>query len=72
MKWINWDEDKNFLLKQDIKKSLEVDKKTSWTLEERVESPLVLNMVVVKLNNGGLAIYSPVKIHNDDAPHLIG
>jgi len=57
--------------KKDIEKALEVDAKTSWTKEERVESPFVINMVVVKLNNGGLALYAPVKMHKDDAPHLL-
>ena len=47
-------------------------KKESWTGEEKIESPFVLNMIVIKLNNGGLALYAPVKLHKDDAPHLIG
>ena len=34
--------------------------------------PMKLNMVVIKLNTGGLALYAPVKLHKEDAPHLIG
>ena len=48
--------------------------KTDWSDEEKVsaQSHFLSNMLVVKLNNGGLVLYAPVKMHKDDAPHLIG
>ena len=57
---------------QDIEKLVKYNKKTTWTDSERIESIFEINMIVVKLNGGGLALYGPVKLHKDDAPHLIG
>ena len=57
---------------QDIEYVIKDHKKTTWTDEEKVEMPMKLNMVVIKLNTGGLALYAPVKLHKEDAPHLIG
>ena len=37
----------------------------------RGSSPQKMNMIVVKLNSGAVLLYNPVKLHKDDAPHLI-
>ena len=46
-------------------------KKETWTKDEVfTASPLLLNMIVVKLNGGGLLLYAPVKMHKE-APELL-
>ena len=37
----------------------------------RGSSPQKMNMIVVKLNSGAVLLYNPVKLHKEDAPHLI-
>ena len=47
-------------------------KTENWTKENLFDiPPLIPNMIVVKLNGGGLLLYAPIRIHKDDAPDLL-
>ena len=54
-------------VKKDLKSIRTLYEKTSFSKEELFKSvpPWKLNMIVVKLNNGGILLYAPVKIHKD-------
>ena len=57
--------------KKDLENASAWWKKDTWTKEEIfTASPQLLNMIVVKLNGGGLLLYAPVKIHKK-AGHLL-
>ena len=57
--------------KRDLQNAIAWWKKETWTKEEIFNaSPLLLNMIVVKLNGGGLLLYAPIKIHKE-ASHLL-
>ena len=57
---------------KDIERIIKNYKKPSWTAEEKFQVPTFdLNMIVIKLNSGGLALYNPCKLHKKDAPQLI-
>jgi len=59
-------------VKKDIERIIKNYKKPSWTAEEKFQVPTFdLNMIVIKLNSGGLALYNPCKLHKKDAPQLI-
>ena len=46
-------------------------KTENWTKENLFDiPPLIPNMIVVKLNGGGLLLYAPVKVHKE-APELL-
>jgi len=46
-------------------------KKKTWKKEEIFDvPPFLLNMIVVKLNGGGLLLYAPVRVHKEEA-HLL-
>ena len=57
--------------KKDLENAVAWWKKETWTKDEVfTASPLLLNMIVVKLSGGGLLLYAPVKIHKE-AAHLL-
>merc|ERR1712241_1525840 len=57
--------------KKDLEYASAWFKKDTWTREEVFNAtPLILNMIVVKLNGGGLLLYAPVKVH-EEASHLL-
>ena len=59
------------MAKQDLETAESWWKKENWTKETIFDiPPFMLNMVVVKLNGGGLLLYAPVKMHKE-APELI-
>ena len=53
--------------KQDLVTLRNLYKKTSFSKEELFDEvpPWKLNMMVVRLNSGGILLYAPVKIHKD-------
>ena len=51
------------VVKEDFKSVIADYEKTSWPKEERFDvPPFKLNMMVVKMKNGGLLLYAPVKV----------
>ena len=58
--------------KNDIEKNKSWFSRESFPKEElfSIIEPRCLNMMVVKLNSGGLLLYAPVKVHKD-AEHLL-
>merc|ERR1712241_1406750 len=57
--------------KKDIETAAVWWKKTTWEKEEIFDvPPFLLNMMVVKLNGGGILLYAPVRVHKDE-PHLL-
>ena len=57
--------------KKDLENAIAWWKKDTWTKDEVFTAPpLLLNMIVVKLNGGGVLLYAPVKIHKD-VSHLL-
>jgi len=59
------------MAKQDLEIAESWWKTENWTKETIFDiPPFMLNMIVVKLNGGGLLLYAPVKVHKE-APELI-
>ena len=59
----NFSEEAVKVVEEDFKSVIADYEKTSWPKEERFNvPPFRLNMMVVKMKNGGLLLYAPVKV----------
>ena len=53
--------------KKDLEKMLTWWNKTDWTMEERFDPPASkVNSTVVRLNSGGLLLYAPSRIREEE------
>ena len=65
-------EDAVKVVKEDFKSAIADYEKTSWPKEERFNvPPFKLNMMVVKMKNGGLLLYAPVKVYSTCRSHFL-
>ena len=59
------------VLEYDLQKAIKNYEKKSWTKDEIFDiPPFEVNMIVLKLNSGGLLLYAPVRVHKE-VPELL-